>query len=356
MDEEILIKENENIINEPNNILDLTQLLKNLSGKKSEKTKFQGKLINILQYFYNEPKIINNRHNLICLFEELFKQLQMGNNIIIPFLDLYPNLIKSYIDSDLDEDQELKYIKVFNLLKINSFINRENLYPIYEYFSDIYYDMEIIKDSDIRLKKFNKVFELWKIFYDFKIKPDKIKYFNKSSICFLGGGLQVKLIKRIVFKNDITLKINIKFLDFFKFYKNNIDLVLLSIDNKYYNFDLECNKMNKCDSIILLLMENKIIIKVKYNRLVIYSKEINFELNSIKNFFILKNFFGQITTIKFTYKENNIKKRKNIVIPYILNDSGTLPFEDNDESNYKKKNNFPYNLSNKNNEFIHINI
>ena len=214
-----IINANKNKINEPNDILDINQLLKYISGKKIETILYKGNNKYILQYFFNEPKIINNKQHLISLIEELIIQLQLGNNILIPFLDIFPNLIKSYINSDLDEGPELKYIKVFNLLKINSFINRENLYPIYEYFSDIYYDMKIIKDNDNRLTKFNKVFELWKIFYNFDIKQEEIKNFNKSSICLLGGGLQVKLINEIRFRNDLTLKINIKFLDFFKYYQ-----------------------------------------------------------------------------------------------------------------------------------------
>jgi hypothetical protein len=243
-------------------IFDLTLFLNYISGK-IEKKEYKEFNINILQDFFNEPTIINNKQNLISLIDELATQLELGNNILIPFLDIFPNLIKSYINSDLDEGKELKYIKIFNLLKINSFINRENLYPIYEYFSDIYYDMKIIKDGDERLTKFNKVFELWKIFYDFDIRSEEIKDFNKSSICLLGAGLQVKSINEINFNNDLTLKITINFLDFLKFYKNNNNLILLSIDDK--NYDINFNEMKNLDSIILLLKKNKIIINIKFN-------------------------------------------------------------------------------------------
>jgi hypothetical protein len=280
-------------------IFDLTLFLNYISGK-IEKKEYKDFNINILQDFFNEPTIINNKQNLISLIDELATQLELGNNILIPFLDIFPNLIKSYINSDLDEGKELKYIKIFNLLKINSFINRENLYPIYEYFSDIYYDMKIIKDGDERLTKFNKVFELWKIFYDFDIRSEEIKDFNKSSICLLGAGLQVKSINEINFNNDLTLKITINFLDFLKFYKNNNNLILLSIDDK--NYDINFNEMKNLDSIILLLKKNKIIINIKFNNNVIYSKEENIIINCVKDFFILKNFYGQIINIKITCK------------------------------------------------------
>ena len=153
---------------------------------------------NIFQDFINDPYIIKNQPALELFISELIKQLKLGNNIIIPFLDLCPILIKLYIDNDLDEGKDLQYIEVFKLLKINSFISKENLYPIYEYFSDIHYDInkfeeisEILKESnkeeiedklkklkkqiDDKLKKFNKVFELWKIFYDFNINENELK-------------------------------------------------------------------------------------------------------------------------------------------------------------------------------------
>ena len=108
---------------------------------------------NIFQDFINDPYIINNQPSLESFISQLIKQLKLGNNIIIPFLDLCPTLIKLYIDSNLDEEKNLKYIEIFKLLKINSFINREYLYPIYEYFSDIYYNMNKIKENDDKLKK-----------------------------------------------------------------------------------------------------------------------------------------------------------------------------------------------------------
>ena len=100
----------------------------------------------------------------------MVSQLKLGINIFIPFLEILPNLIKSYIKSDLDEEgEDLKYNEVFKLLKFNSFISRENLFPIYEYFSDIFFEMNTIEENDKKLQKFNKVFELWKIFYTFDI-------------------------------------------------------------------------------------------------------------------------------------------------------------------------------------------
>ena len=188
----------------------LKNYIDSLLNQPNEEIKNKNKIVeqnnkeNILKEFIDNNNIIKNEEKLKFFIEELIKQLNDGNNILIPFLDICPKLIKSYINSKLDEEEELtvksytdsnsgeekelNYLKIFKLLKINSFISREYLFPIYEYFSDIFYEMNTIEETDIRLKKFNKVFELWKIFYDFNINQKQLKEFNSSSFCFMGGG------------------------------------------------------------------------------------------------------------------------------------------------------------------------
>ena len=80
------------------------------------------------------------------IFKELDSDIKAGCNILFPFLDIFQNLIKAYIDSDLDdinfeEKQSVSnsnYIKIFSQLKCNLFINKEILFPIYDYFSNLY--------------------------------------------------------------------------------------------------------------------------------------------------------------------------------------------------------------------------
>ena len=172
-----------NIISEFNNI---NKLLFFLSSQNNRKEQIEN---NIIYQIKKSPNILEKKTSLILFIQELIKQLESGNNIIIPFLEICPILIKSYIDNELDEEEELKYIELFKLLKINSFISREYLFPIYEYFSDIFYVMNDIKENDKQLKKFNKVFELWKILYDFNIDKKELKDFNLSSYCFIGVSL-----------------------------------------------------------------------------------------------------------------------------------------------------------------------
>ncbi len=178
--------------------------IKNVENKKSEKLNYLNELfryiklnnkdsdnskLNIFEEFISNPNSLKNQDFLISFIKELKTQLELGNNILIPFLNLCPILLKQYIESDLDEDKDFEYIEIFHLLKINSFINREYLSIIYKYFSDLFYVMNDIEENDKKLKKFNKVFELWKIFYNFEININELKLFNSSSFCFIGGGL-----------------------------------------------------------------------------------------------------------------------------------------------------------------------
>ena len=352
---------------------------------------------NIFQDFINDPYIINNQPSLESFISQLIKQLKLGNNIIIPFLDLCPTLIKFYIDNDLDEGKDLQYIEVFKLLKINSFISKENLYPIYEYFSDIYYDInkfeeisEILKESnkeeienklkqlknkiDDKLKKFNKVFELWKIFYDFNIKEKDLKEFNSSSYCITGGGLEFLLSNNYIINDNCSLTIEIKFLNNINF-DFNTNLILFEYDNEENPLKIEYNDIQELinqkdiNTIIFILTENNINVKfpikneekeeniierdkennkktdgdINGNEIIGEDKEINenkeennikndkdkynedkndndtigkvfkAKLNNMKNFFLLKHFYGQISNIKVDYSKKNDDNKVNLL-------------------------------------------
>ena len=127
---------------------------------------------NIYIKYLNNPDIIFlekgdiNNMNLNLFFKELDSNIKAGSNILFPFLDIFPNLIKAYIDSDLDdinfEEKESvsksNYIKIFSQLKCNLFVNKEILFPIYDYFSNLY-DMviETQKNDLKKLKKNNSI-------------------------------------------------------------------------------------------------------------------------------------------------------------------------------------------------------
>ena len=290
---------------------------------------------NILEKFIDDSNIINNKNDLISFINEMIYQLNKGNNIIIPFLEICPILIKSYIEINLDVENNNKFLELFKLLKINSFISREYLYPIYEYFSDLLYLIKDIEENDEKLKKINRVFELWKIFYDFEIDKNNLKYFNSSSFCSIGGSLKVSLYNEIKLNNDIPFTIKIYLLDKISS-KLNEKLILFRTENnndiKFSIIEEELMKnKNENENIICLIFKpNKVIITIKTNEKSeeYFKVELDTGLSSLKDFYLLDNFYGKIKSLELCINFNNILlkliKFGGIFEPYPMTDDGCL--------------------------------
>ena len=161
----------------------------------------------LLKYFQNNNILFNDKSNFINFIQQLEIFLKVNENIIFPFLDSCPKLVKAYMEYDLDEEKigEYKYTNIFSQLKRHSFINKENLFPIYNYFSELLCDITTIKENDIRLKKLTKIMNLWLIFYTFNNDIDinekeKSNEYQESSICFLGGSLTA------LFREEISIE------------------------------------------------------------------------------------------------------------------------------------------------------
>ena len=327
------------------NIINYVNYIKGKYYNKTSQKKAQEKPNNIIQEFLENKIILKDKDKLISFIEELSLILKTGNNIIIPFLDLCPILIKSYIENDLDEEKgenELKYIKIFELLKYNSFISREYLYPLYNYFSHLFYLKDVIKESDIILNKFNKTIELMNIFYSFypdnypqieslEEKEDKnetksMKQ-NISTFCFLGSGLKISFNEKNV--PNICLVIEICFSKNI-FLELNQDLILLNIkgENDIYkiNFiDIQSQKTSKefPKTIRISIIQQIINIMAFYSNNFDTNKNIVFpeEYNLFQELIILENFYGQIEKISINSCEAKSNMIECISKPYLLNDN-----------------------------------
>ena len=314
---------------------------------------------NILLKYIDDPNILNEQSNLIIFNKELEKQIESGNNILLPFLEVLPKLIKFYIDNKIDESESLEYIKIFKLLKFNCFISRENLYPIYEYFSSLFDykndNEENNNNNNQNINKFNKVFKLWKIFY--KFEPKKNMIISQSSFCFIGGALKVDLTKEALL-DDFTIIIKINFLKFLDI-NNNLILMRTEGENPFkldYSSSLkDLIKTNNVKSISLECKENiKIIVEYYEEGNTCEITELSDSLIKLKEFYLLENFFGQIKSLeikKMKKNDNNEDKKNNsnnneisdnniifheIFEPYPLSDDGILyhrPMINNNNSN-----------------------
>ena len=354
-DESNILSENNN--NEINQIIEpniLKDLFLYIIGDKGNKNN------NIFKKFMNDRNILQKKDSLILFINELKKQLELGNNILIPFLDICPILIKSYIESDLDEEKEFQYIDIFKLLKINSFISKEYLYPIYEYFSELFYNINKIEENSPTLKKFNKVFELWKIFYDFEIDKKELKNFNVSSYCCIGGGLEVQLTKEYPLKdNFITIIIN--------FFDNTLfgldgGLILFSIENNNITYKLDYKKINQIidnksfNKIVLEILNNKIIIKFCNNNEDINNGYFDIKIDVIQKFFLLENFYGQLKNLEIGIR-SQVEEINNYFEPYLINDNGYININSFlDDNKEDKQKDCSYIINDDNKEFIRIKV
>ena len=82
------------------NINSFVNYIKYSYYNKKNKIKEKEKNKNIIQEFRENKNILKDRDKLISFIEELTIILNSGNNTIIPFLDLFPILIISYIESE----------------------------------------------------------------------------------------------------------------------------------------------------------------------------------------------------------------------------------------------------------------
>ena len=261
--------------------------------------------------FQNKGDINNN--NLILLFNELKKDMEDGFNILFPFIDICPNLIKAYIESDLDDINfeneaipsisDSTYIKTIIQLKNNFFINKEILFPIYNYFSDLYDIVNNLNENedDIKFKKLNKVIKLFEIFYDTK----EIQHKNDSSFCFIGGRMDIIFNSDINMLNSkIFININILNCDFIQFLNSNKYLIKIDQDIIKYQ-DLKNNANNQILKSIKIIIQKESIDA----HFILEGKEItisqkNKKIIKVKKISLLEEFYGQITSIELSIGKN----------------------------------------------------
>ena len=267
---------------------------------------------NLLKYYSNET-ILNNENFLGKIIEQLISLDKADyGNILFSFLSPpCHKLLKAYINSNLDEGENIKsikdfkYIKIFEIMKNNIFISRENVSLIYSYFGSLFHDAKEIEQDDKRLLKFLKIKELWKIFYTL---PRDIKNKNKSNFSFNGGKLKIKFLEEYDYlKRNIFIKINFQKPN--KNLKNFLDkIIFLKINSNPIN---EINKLLKNINGInnISFMEFKIHKKnIDFNYQIlgkeIKEEKIDFDLKeNISTITILENYYGQIKSIEINLKK-----------------------------------------------------
>ena len=168
----IIINKNSN--NYKSKIIDILNYIFQINNSKKTENIFiiekknEGKeLSKLMQDYFDKPKILEEDKKFLTLYIKEFIEY-IKKKIIFLYLFLIPtyNLITSYINSDIDEEDEqnnniynniyndnqnniniinenniFNYNQIFLLLKQNSFISKEIIIKIYSYFSNIYNDI-----------------------------------------------------------------------------------------------------------------------------------------------------------------------------------------------------------------------
>ena len=317
---------------------------------------------NILIKYIQDPNILYaDKTNFINCINELNSFFDNNETIIFPFLDISKKLVKAYIEYDLDEEkiEEYKYMQIFEKLIRNSFISKENLFPIYSFFSGIFSDVMSLKENDLRLKKLIKIIDLWQIFYtfinndnDIVQKEKKFKY-NQSSICFLGGSLtfymrdeispektiieiEIDFLKNEYFdliqEKNSFLKINnnilITYIDIQNYIKEKVYSLSIIIESKTISINFNYSDNSNDDD--LMRKDNK---KIKT-----FSKQV--KLQEIREITFLDNFYGEVKLITITLRKIINKNKsdylfENVYQPFPSTISGFLSKDTELTSNEK---------------------
>ena len=97
---------------------------------------------NTIKEVIQKPSLIS-KENIQTFLEELKEKGNEENYSSLTSTNI-TNLIKFYIESNLDEtgDRNFIYYEVFKRLKMPYYMRREYLIPIYEYFSEILHTLK----------------------------------------------------------------------------------------------------------------------------------------------------------------------------------------------------------------------
>ena len=315
-------------------------IYKRIKAKEIDKNSFIND--NIYIKYIKNPNIIFqnkgdiNNNNLKLLFNELKKDMEEGNNILFSFLDIFPNLVKAYIESDLDDFNNIKdneiynisesvYLKTFEKLKNNCFISKEALFPIYDYFKYLYdilvESKELKKENDIFLNKFNKITKLFKIFYE---SNNIKKEINFSSYCFIGGSICLEFNEEFDISKIFPIEIKINILNSNYISNLNDESCLIKInDEEIKNKDLKRNCIEQKLKIIDFIIDsNKIKADFKFTeRNFSFSEKV--KLKKFKYITLLEGFFGQISSIKLIIGKINDNKEYDFT-PFLLRNENLL--------------------------------
>ena len=272
-------------------------------------------------------QIINNFDD-----ENLINFINYLNQMKTPIIKI---LFNGFIDFDFDDELNNIILEILSKV-IGYFFNKNIFYYIYKKLSKYYRKHKLLKEKDNNciIKKFGKLFKVWKLMYNIE-KINLYKINNPPSITLYtqkytkSNNVEIKYGDSIKYKNNLfEIYLNFasspihnlnKFIDDFYFLKleNNekeeffIKYKDIFNENNAYSF-------SEVNSIIIFLEKKdyKVIINDKSLQI-----QTQFDFDSVSTIKILDYFYGQITSILVIKK--NLSNNKQIVVEIKGNKEGS---------------------------------
>ena len=307
----------ENEINE-NKIIDIPN--DNLELKKLD-DKDKDFVIQLLISYYTldiKKTKIRKKDDFISLINIISKLeneefILFTNYLDMKEISIYKLIINGFIDFDIqDKAQEKKIIQIISKI-IYILYSKSIFYFIYKKLSK-FFRLHTKKICDlIAIRKFEKIFNIWKILYDTKILFENYHYI--SAISFFPNNNEQKYFV-IHFKEKLKINDNEEATDQIEITINFLPYFLLDINkiNKNFSFLNVYNKDGKVFNISynMIFKDNNNIksfsdiqnIKFKFlyrgytisinNDKFTFNEKVDFDFNYIQKIEILDNFFGKI--------------------------------------------------------------
>ena len=298
-------------------------IINNDENKEILNKKLYDIIINNKEIFINKNKKLISKDNFLFLIKIINEQTIENYINFLSYLNainysILKTLFLCYIEYDFEENEEKSILEVLSKI-IGIYFHNKIFHFIYKKLSVYYINHDSIKDIKF-LKRFEKIFQIWKLLYDFEkistyfskdfinhISP--ITFFKKTNkksknivVKFKNGDNWKKNIKekykyQIIMTFAISPILNLNKLEndfYFLKFQNNDDEELFFRYDKIFNGNHSLS-FSEINSIIFYLQGKTYSIEINGNKLP--EVKCNFNFDSISKLTILKCFYGQIFSI-----------------------------------------------------------
>ena len=324
-DEDNILNDNNIIINNKGNNNDIIIDYNENSNNELINEKLYDLLINKKNYFNDKNTKIFSKDN----YDFIIKIINKTNNFeFINFLNYFNNIniqifkiiINGFIDFDFNENQEKNILEIISKIIYICF-NKYMFYFIYKKLSKLYRRHNNTLKDVRSIKKFEKLFQVWKLLYNIEELPlpdikendnqpltfytEKFKDNNNIDINIekLISEKESEIILNINFVNSPILDVNELVEDFYflKIFDKNSHFFMFKYNDIFNKNNNNIEPFSKVNNIIIKLKQFEYTIYLNNIKLPPVKKCFNFD--SISHIKILNDFYGEISSIVI---QNNI--------------------------------------------------